>query len=202
MYCRFCGKEIADNSNFCSECGKSLNTIETIEIPKEEITQTQELHKKGRIPTALKAFFILFIITAIVALTVGLVLGQSDRYSTKSSSSSSNKNSSSITNNDDNKILSRNANLNVVNIVWQNNAIAYQGTLIPKNDIENLIITFNFYNENKTKVIKTIEKRFGNVTKSQQYEFTISISEIGLSNVSKTGGAKYTVTSGQIKYID
>ena len=25
MYCKYCGKEIADDSKFCSNCGKALN---------------------------------------------------------------------------------------------------------------------------------------------------------------------------------
>lgn len=32
MYCRFCGNEISDNSNFCSHCGKSLESSNSSSI--------------------------------------------------------------------------------------------------------------------------------------------------------------------------
>ena len=201
MYCKFCGKEIEDNSKFCPECGKNLNDdIKPIEEPKQKPIQTQEAQKESGFPTALKVFFVLIIVTAIIALTLGLVLGLSDCNSTKSSSSSSNKNSSSLTNNDDNKLLSRKANLNDLNIVWQESSLSFSGTVIPKNDIENLIITFQFYDSNK-QTIKTVEKRFGNISKDTTYDFTVAVSEIGYTNLIKIDGVRYNVTGGQVKYF-
>ena len=32
MYCKYCGKEIADDSKFCSNCGKALNGSLTTEL--------------------------------------------------------------------------------------------------------------------------------------------------------------------------
>ena len=30
MYCRYCGKEIADNSKYCNNCGKTTKSIVNI----------------------------------------------------------------------------------------------------------------------------------------------------------------------------
>ena len=32
MYCKYCGKEIADDSKYCSNCGKALNGSLTTEL--------------------------------------------------------------------------------------------------------------------------------------------------------------------------
>lgn len=42
MYCRKCGKEIADESNYCQFCGSSQETVEVngIEIVKKSTEQT------------------------------------------------------------------------------------------------------------------------------------------------------------------
>lgn len=38
MYCKHCGKEIADDSKFCNYCGGGqLENLETIEVPKEKM---------------------------------------------------------------------------------------------------------------------------------------------------------------------
>lgn len=202
MYCKCCGKKIADNSKFCPECGKQIQQEEIKNISTETTTEKEEDYSAWKGCGIMVLLPVVFFIV-MLGIALGIIFGVSScEGNSKNQSTSSSKQDSSLTNNDENKIFSRNATLNDVNIVWQDNSIAYQGTLIPKDNIENLIITFKFYNENKTQVIKTIEKRFGDVTKNQQYEFTISIAELGLSNSSNTGGAKYSVTSGQIKYID
>ena len=201
MYCKYCRKEIADNSKFCPECGKQIQQEEIKNISTETTTEKEENNSAWKGCGLMVLALVFFIV--ILGIALGIIFGVSScDGNSKNQSTSSSKQDSSLTNNDENKIFSRNATLNDVNIIWQENSIAYQGTLIPKEDIENLIITFNFYNENKTQIIKTIEKRFGDVTENQQYEFTISIAELGLSNSSNTGGAKYSVTSGQIKYIN
>ncbi len=35
MYCKYCGKQIADDSRFCQHCGKSLATVEEEPVDKE-----------------------------------------------------------------------------------------------------------------------------------------------------------------------
>lgn len=195
MYCKFCGKEIDNNSKYCPECGKQLNK-EPTEIKK----QTQPTPKKvveEEPPTKHPILKTILIFILAIAVAGGIVFGTT-RCS--SSNTSNDKDSSSLTNNDSNKLLSRNATLNDVNVVWQKNTLAYQGTVIPKNDIENLTITFNFYGDNENQILKTIDKRFGNVQKNKSYDFTISLSEIGYEIALKSNGAKYAVTSGQIKY--
>jgi tellurium resistance protein TerD len=37
MYCPYCGKELADNVNFCSGCGKKVNKECKWDSPNEEI---------------------------------------------------------------------------------------------------------------------------------------------------------------------
>lgn len=52
MYCKHCGKEIADDSKFCQHCGGSQST--EIPIPKvdsEQKTETKKVSKVIEIPT-------------------------------------------------------------------------------------------------------------------------------------------------------
>lgn len=36
MYCRYCGKEIPENSEFCSYCGKNINENIKNKVTKQE----------------------------------------------------------------------------------------------------------------------------------------------------------------------
>ena len=36
MYCRYCGKQIADDSKYCNYCGKCLDHVEMQKIEKVE----------------------------------------------------------------------------------------------------------------------------------------------------------------------
>ena len=43
MYCTSCGKEIPDNSRFCTFCGNSLNTQENSKMIKLKVTRKKKL---------------------------------------------------------------------------------------------------------------------------------------------------------------
>lgn len=195
MYCKYCGNEIEDNSKFCKNCGKNL----TEDKPKENTEQNKpiENHKDEKWPTGLKIFLAIIIILAIIGSVIGIVLGH---LPINNKNQNSTNNGNQIVNTDDNKLLSRNANINDINIVWHDNSLSYSGTVVPKTDIENLVLTFKFYDSNKN-TVKTIEKRFGNITKNQQYDFTITMSELGYSTALKISGVRYNVSSGQVKYF-
>lgn len=195
MYCKHCGSEIEDNSKFCKSCGKNLNEDKS----KENIEQKKEIeyHKDEKWPTGLKVFLAIIIIVTIIGAVIGIVLGHVPK---NNASQNSTKNENRIENTDDNKLLSRNANLNDLNVVWHDHSLSYSGTVVPKTDIENLVLTFKFYDDNDN-TVKTIEKRFGNITKNQQYDFTITMSEIGYTTALKISGVRYNVSSGQVKYF-
>lgn len=46
MYCKYCGKEIADDSIFCKYCGKQLSV--ELEIPNSDISNQQINNKKDK----------------------------------------------------------------------------------------------------------------------------------------------------------
>lgn len=66
MYCKYCGKEIDDNSNFCRFCGKE--TVET----KKEVTVTEEdcNLKKSEVIPILGVLCIIGILVYLFALTI------------------------------------------------------------------------------------------------------------------------------------
>ena len=71
MFCRFCGKEIDDDSVFCKECGKQLNEVSSNSsihtLSAEEYAAREERYKNFRgaravsgvgFPEAIKRFYI------------------------------------------------------------------------------------------------------------------------------------------------
>ena len=41
MFCKFCGKQLSDNMNFCNYCGRSI-IVKKIEETKTEIENPEE----------------------------------------------------------------------------------------------------------------------------------------------------------------
>ena len=69
--------------------------------------------------------------------------------------------------------------------------------LIPNVDIKNLKITFKYY-DGSNKLISTVSKDVGDVTKSSRY--TVSV-EHSLSEIFKINAYTYTVSGGTVSYF-
>ena len=54
MFCKYCGKELRDGSNFCSKCGKQLagaSVEKVLENQKIEIVENNQQNKETQIIT-------------------------------------------------------------------------------------------------------------------------------------------------------
>ena len=78
MYCRFCGKEIADDANFCSHCGKKLaydpNAKETKKekVVDENLKAFKKDYTKGFLPGLI--WFAALNVIASTCLTIGAII--------------------------------------------------------------------------------------------------------------------------------
>ena len=79
MFCRYCGQEIDDDSKFCNQCGRKLNTsdddnqIEELEnISEKNTTYPTEKTEEG-IGCGTAFFICLFVIIAIIAFAFVVV---------------------------------------------------------------------------------------------------------------------------------
>ena len=66
MFCKFCGKEIDDDSIVCSHCGKQLNTV-NVNITQQTSTNDYDYPKTG-------IGVLLCLLLGIIGLIIGLCL--------------------------------------------------------------------------------------------------------------------------------
>lgn len=78
MYCKHCGKEIADDSKFCQHCGKSLATAEEKSTDKENTRG----NKIGKYVVKNKQTFLVYAIWLVLNILL-YIFGQSPEYYTK-----------------------------------------------------------------------------------------------------------------------
>ena len=76
MYCRFCGKQIDDDSNFCSQCGGKLtetNKRDSIEKNHESNKLSQNTPTETNGDSSIFGF-VLFVSIAVISLVVFIII--------------------------------------------------------------------------------------------------------------------------------
>ena len=173
MYCKNCGKEIPDDSNFCQHCGSNLKKEDSI-IPQEEKPSDSVAKSESKARTA-------GIIIAVIL--VGLMVVMLPFLVLKCSADSRNSSSWKTTNSDitiaNDTSFSLNANIIVT----------------PKYDIKDLQITFSFYADDK-KLIATKARILGNVLKGTQYSVTFAASEFSIASLMQISSYSWKVSGG------
>lgn len=97
--------------------------------------------------------------------------------------------------------LTRDATINDLNIdTSEEISLSMNYKMIPKADINNLELTFKYYNGNNT-LVTTIVKDVGNVKEGNQYTISISFGNFSLTNLLTIESVKVQVTEGSISYF-
>ncbi len=74
MYCNHCGKEISDNSKFCSECGATVSASNEKQMVKEEIVQDKPSKGNKKAGKKLKLWHIIVVAITVVAIIVSCIV--------------------------------------------------------------------------------------------------------------------------------
>ena len=72
MYCRFCGKTIPDDSDFCPFCGKALNSINT---PSNQTNHAGDNTFPKKVPSISKKRKIIIYITISCVIILAIIVG-------------------------------------------------------------------------------------------------------------------------------
>lgn len=78
MYCKECGKEIANDSKFCNHCGAKQSTSVKDTRDKKIVLEVPEVIIKNKIPKNTKIFIGFYIIYLFVILLVCISEGRLD----------------------------------------------------------------------------------------------------------------------------
>lgn len=146
-------------------------------------------HKKK---SCLVSFLIFFLILGSIFLIVRLIVNNTNNNRGNEGTS---YNSSSPT------LTSRKATTNDIHIESDDsNLVSIELLLTPKKDIDDLEITVEYYDKNKT-LLKTKVVYYGDVKEGATYSKSISISNFSLSEFFKLSYARYLVTGGTVSYF-
>ena len=174
MYCKYCGKEIADDSKYCMYCGKDVakEKQDSIQPPSNMVAkEDEENYPKGAKIIAVLIIVALFL--GIVIFAIAEVGKASVRY--------------------------RSAMTSDVTVTQEPTlSFSYNLTVTPKNDITDLEITFKFYGDNE-QLIATKVKSLGKVSKNANYTVSFSLSEFSISSIWSISKYSWKVTGGQVK---
>ncbi len=216
MFCKKCGAQIADDSEFCSKCGvqqeitpeehiqkycancghpvtneiicpKCNKIVETTIFP-EYIKTTKALNLAKKIST---------IIIAIILCALLIVAGI---FITEMINKNNRKNNGSSSNDGSSQIFTRDATINDINYTESINlnelSIIYYIT--PKSNINDLEITLKFYDK-EGEILKSVVKTLGDVEKGEECKFTLTITEF--PNILKFESSTIEVSNGTISKL-
>ena len=214
MFCKKCGAQITQDSNFCNSCGtKQDETTEIVYVTQTycancgyPVTDEIRCPKCKEIVEAttkppVRRFSILNFISWIIAIIsiiifiaiVATVIASINKFDEKNNpSASSSKNQEGL--------LSRKATITDIEHSESLN-ISDLSTIVyitPKCDIDDLEIEINFYDENN-KLLKTITKTIGDVEKGEEIKKTIPLTDF--PNIFKIDYSKIRVSDGKVSYI-
>lgn len=77
---------------------------------------------------------------------------------------------------------------------------SYKLILVPEHDIDDLIVTVRFYNEDR-ELIKTMHIPFGNVKEGVQYQHNLGVGDFSLPELLDLSYCRFEVTGGTISLI-
>lgn len=198
MYCKKCGSEIDNDSEFCRKCGSKTTPIEktnnkTIQEDKNEYIKE---HKESN--TSFGEFFL--IACAIGAVLFCLVFGISQCASKNNKSSN---NYISTTKSTEKQLLTRNANNNDVEIDFEINLkkLGIDIKVHPNCDIKSLVICIKQYDKDG-KLVETFKKSLGNAKEGIEITTSISLADFSFTEIWSLGKTAVSVYSGTVSYFD
>ena len=172
MYCRFCGKQIDDDSVFCVHCGKNLtktNKSDSKEQNHESNNLSQNTTTETDGDSSLWGLWLLLPIFIIVLLVVIIGVASSSG---------------------DSGIISRDLKRSDYTYTTSQDLTSYRITVIPKRDIDNCDIQLTLYNSKGEKLFSdTISKT--NLKEGSSYTYTF---DFGFVNSLSGSKVEYTIT--------
>ncbi|MBE6132974.1 MAG: zinc ribbon domain-containing protein [Erysipelotrichaceae bacterium] len=174
MYCRFCGRQIEDDSSFCTYCGKNLSTSTTndnanknVNNQNETVVENEETSEEKT--SALKGFFILFI-PFIIIISIFLAIASS--------------------NGSGSGLLTRSIKDGDYSCTTSQDLTSYSITIVPNKYFDKCEIELKLYNSSGKNIFSdTISKQ--NLKKNSSYTYTF---DFGFVNSLTGSSIRYTVT--------
>lgn len=192
MYCKKCGTQIDNDSEFCRKCG-----AKTTPITKANNVPVKESEEGSGV-----SFFVKFLI--IVTIIFSIIVGIGFCVNSKDEKSNSKNNSYNNTTKDPIKqLITRDANIYDIEYETETNLkkLGIDIIIHPNCDIEDLEIKIEILDGDK-KVIDTIYKNIGNVKEGVEITRTVSITDMSIINTLKTRYYRIVVVGGTVSYFD
>ncbi|MBO5313167.1 MAG: zinc ribbon domain-containing protein [Clostridia bacterium] len=182
MYCRHCGKEINENSNFCNHCGKNL----TDEANEEE--NKKDNGKIGDIGCGTFIIGTIIIILILFAICTGI--------SKNDNKSDTKKSENNITQ----QITYRDARNGDIEVEFKTNLnnLGVDITIHPNCDINGLVVKIKQYDKDGN-IIEIFDKHLGNVKEGIEVTTSISLTDFNIVDMFKLGQTELTVYDGKVK---
>lgn len=200
MYCKKCGIQIDNDSEFCRKCGTKTTPISPdIKKPNTQTTTTNIASKNSSSTfNVLFKFFIFVVIAFFIFAGVMKCVKEFDDKgnSINSTSTSSNKNPIQ-------QLITRDANNNDIEFETETNykKLGVDVKIHPNCDIEDLVIKIEILDGNE-KVIERIRKNIGNVKEGVELTRTVSITDISFFDTLKSRYFRVIVVGGTVSYFD
>ena len=181
MYCRFCGKQIEDDSVFCAYCGKNVslnnddNKNKNLYNSQEEKNENDESIEEKENTSSLKGFFILFI-PFVIIIAIFLAIASANPKG--------------------NGIFTRNIKQDDYSCTTSQGLTSYSITITPNKYFINCDVELELYNSSGKIIFSdTITKT--NLKKNSSYTYTFNFN---ISSTLTGDSIKFTVT-GNCKII-
>lgn len=196
MYCKKCGTQIDNDSEFCRKCG-----TKTTPISKTASAEEKETEEDLNISFVIKFLIVVTIIFSII-VGIGFCVNSMDEKSNHKSNSVNN-NYTGTTKEPIKQLITRDANSYDIEFEVETNLKKLGVDIIihPNCDIENLVIKIKILDGDE-KVLETIRKSIGNVKEGVEITRTVSITDTSLINTLKTRYYCIEVVGGTVSYFD
>ena len=190
MYCKKCGTQIDDDSEFCKKCGTEQKENNEIQ---ENTANTKS--NKPSLPGCIIWIIVTSIIISIITVVIAGITNDNKR-------NEQTNNSTNDYENNEPQLFTRNANNNDIQIKYETNysALAVDIIILPNTNIENLEIKIVHCDKNNN-VLLTQYKTIGNVTKGIQVKTQMKLLDFSLSDMFKVNSTSITVSNGTVSYF-
>lgn len=173
MYCKKCGNDIDNDSEYCSYCGKKISKTDKNSI------QTAKLSKNHDFLIIISIIFSAFIILIIALASAGVF-------------------SSNIKNKD---ILTRDAKADDIYIsINYDFSLEISFNINPYSEIDELELEVIFADKNH-KTITTKSRYIGHVNKNTNYKISFALTEFSFTEIIKIQYISVNVVSGKISVL-
>ncbi len=208
MFCRFCGKEINNDSKFCLYCGKNLtneevnettNDINTTIEPAQQVNDTSpNTEEKSSNPWG--TLFIIVIIFFVFIFIMASAVNACNSYSTSNGASNGASNGTSngavntsivsCSSGTNTPIFSRDLTSSDYTYTTSQDLTTFSITITPKTNIKSCDVELILYNSNGTTIFRdTISKT--NLKKGSSYMYKF---DFGFVNSLSGSSVKFFIT--------